>query len=165
MSIVPVSMRSTFEAAGWHQGRAVRTDPRVPTTHPARTVLAELGGLTIRDPSPRVCAIAFQFVDEGALDVVDWEAALRMKMIGIAQEDTGHGELYMTERGHVIGCSMVHPAISFVGPSIQQALEAISRGEQSRPMLLSHQKEVTLYGVVFRSGDPAVIGPSSSQFD
>ena len=81
-------------------------------------------------------------------------------MVGIAEQDDGHAELYLTQEGQVIGCSLIHPACFLVGRTFEEAMEAIARGVRARPMLLPGQEEVTLYGVTFRQGDEAVIGPS-----
>ncbi|MEO6224987.1 MAG: SUKH-3 domain-containing protein [Sphingomicrobium sp.] len=160
MSIVPESMQIPFRAAGWFEGRHVTLDADVPTGHPATAVLAELSGLTLLKPAPNVCSIAFQHVAEGADDVAEWEAALGTTMVGIAEEDDGHAELYLTEQGQVVGCSLVHPACFLVGRTFEEAMEAIGRGERARPMLLPAQDEITLYGISFRQGDEDVIGPA-----
>jgi hypothetical protein len=92
--------------------------------------------------------------------MAEWEAALGTKMVGIAEEDDGHAELYLTQEGQVIGCSLIHPACFFRGNTITEAMEAVGRGVRARPMLLPGQDEVTLYGDTFRQGDEGVIGPS-----
>jgi hypothetical protein len=89
-----------------------------------------------------------------------WEAALGAKMIGIAEQDGGHAEFYLSEGGHVIGCSLVHPACYLIGRTVQEALEALGSGRRAQPMLLPDENEITLYGVTFRRGDSEVIEPS-----
>jgi hypothetical protein len=160
MSVVPESMRTVFRGAGWFEGRIVALDAAVPTCHPATAVLAEVGGLTLLDPAPNVCSIAFQHVNEGASFVAEWEAALGTTIVGIAEEDDGHAELYLTQEGQVIGCSLIHPACFLVGRTFEEAMEAIGRGERARPMLLPAQDDVTLYGITFRQGDEEVVGPA-----
>lgn len=160
MSVVPEKMQTPFRGAGWFEGRHVAVDASVPTGHPANAVLAELGGLSLLEPAPNVCSIAFRHVTEGAPFVAAWEAALGTTMVGIAEEDDGHAELYLTQEGQVIGCSLIHPACFLVGRTFAEAMDAIGRGERARPMLLPAQEEVTLYGVSFRQGDEAVIGPA-----
>ena len=132
----------------------------VPAGHPATAVLAELGGIAWLNPAPNVCSVAFQHVAEGASSIAAWEAALDTKMVGIAEEDDGHGELYLTDRGEVIGCSLVHPACFLVGRTFIEAVEAIGRGERARPMLLPREDEIVLYGITFRQGDKDVISPA-----
>ena len=154
-------MRSLFRAAGWFDGRHVAVGADVPTCHPGTAILAELGGLALLNPAPNVCSIAFKHVTEGASSLAAWEAALGTKIVGIAEDDDGHGELYITQGGRVIHCSLVHPAVSLVGSTFVEAMEAIGRGDRSRPMLLPGQSDVTLYGVLFRQGDPSVLGPNA----
>jgi hypothetical protein len=160
MSVVPESMRTPFREAGWFEGRHVAVDATVPASHPATAVLAELGGLALLDPAPNICSIAFHHVAEGSAFVAEWEAALRTTMVGIAEEDDGHAELYLTQEGQVVGCGLVHPACFLVGRTFGEAMDAIGRGERASTMLLPEQDEVTLYGITFRQGDEAVIGPA-----
>ena len=80
------------------------------------------------------------------------KAALQTRTVGIAEQDSGHGELYLAERGHLIGCSLVHDAYWLVGRTFAHGMEAIAKGERSRPILLPEDDEVMLYGVTFRHG-------------
>jgi hypothetical protein len=81
-------------------------------------------------------------------------------MVGVAEQDGGHGELYLTERGQVVGCSLVHPACWLVGETFEDAIVALVEGRRSKPMMLPEQQEVTLYGTRFRQGDNEVLGPA-----
>lgn len=159
MSAVPDTMAKMFEAAGWFAGRQVSVSPTVPPNHPAHALLAELGGITLTRPASNMCSIEFLPVSEGIASVRPWEAALHTKMVGIAEQDDGHAELYLTDKGHVVGCSLVHPACFLVGQTVAEALEAIGSGKRARPMLLPGDKEISLYGITFRQGDEGVIGP------
>lgn len=149
MSLVPSNVASLFRRAGWTEGRRVEVDPDVPPGHPGHAVLAELGGLLLERPAANICSIEFGRFEVGRASIHPWERALRSRMVGIAEKDDGHGELYITERGQVIASSLVHPAVSFVGPSFQEAMERIGRGQRFRPMLLPGQHEVMLYGIPF----------------
>jgi hypothetical protein len=160
MSVVPSSMSQVFERAGWHRGRNVGVPADVPSQHPAHALLAELAGIRLKRPASNIRSITFTHVMEAASHVRPWEAALATTMVGIAQQDDGHAELYLTEREEVIGCSLVHFALWLVGRTFPEAREAIVRGEPSKPMLLPGENGVTLYGSVYLQGDPAVIGPS-----
>ena len=159
MSAVPDSMRKAFEAAGWTEGRRIDVAPSVPIHHPAHALLAEVGGLTLTNPSPNICSIEFRHVTEGASDLMAWAAALGTDMVSIAEEDDGHATLYLTSRGEVIGCSNVHPACFLVGRTIGEALDAIGSGKRAQPMLLPHESKVTLYGITFHQGEAEVIRP------
>ncbi len=77
-------------------------------------------------------------------------------MVGIAEVDDGHATLYLSSRGHVIGCSNIHDAYFLVGRTIG---EAIGSGRRAKPMLLPGESEVMLYGSTFCQGDVEVIGP------
>ena len=160
MSVVPRGMVRAFKTAGWFEGRQIAVPSAVPASHPASALLAELGGLTLVNPAPNICSVAFQYTAEAAELMVAWEVALATKLVGIAVKDDGHAELYLGDRGHVIGCSLVHPACFLVGRTIEEALEAIGSGKRAQPMLLSDEEEITLYGETYRQGDQAVIGPS-----
>lgn len=160
MSIVPDSMKKVFEAAGWVHGRQVDVASAVPIDHPAHSVLAELGGLTLTDPTPAIRSIAFGHVAEGESDMAAWATALGTDMVGIAEEDGGHATLYLSSLGQLIGCSNVHPAYFLIGRTIGEALDAIGHGKRAQPMLLPDEDEITLYGVTFRQGDEEVIGPN-----
>jgi hypothetical protein len=81
-------------------------------------------------------------------------------MVGVAEQDGGHAELYLTERGQVVGCSLVHPACWLVGPTFEVAMLALAEGRRSKPMMLPGQCEAMLYGIRFRPGDPEVLGPA-----
>lgn len=160
MSIVPDSMKTVFEAAGWVHGRQVDVASAVPIDHPAHSALAELGGLTLTDATPGIRSIAFGHVAEGESDMAAWATALGTDMVGIAEQDGGHATLYLSGLGQVIGCSNVHPACFLIGRTIGEALDAIGRGKRAQPMLLPDEDEITLYGVTFHQGDEEVIGPN-----
>ena len=127
--MVPSSLQKPFRKAGLFEGRQVAVDAAVPTRHPARTVLAELGSIAWLRPSTNVCSMEFLHVSENASSMAAWEAALGTTMVGIAEQDDGHGELYMTQGGVVVFCSIVDPACGFVGrplPRLWKSLDAVS---------------------------------------
>src|SRR5688500_17827247 len=62
MSVVPPSVWPLLQRAGWFEGRCVAVDATVPPQHPSYAVLAELGGIVLRDPAPNVGSIAFRHV-------------------------------------------------------------------------------------------------------
>jgi hypothetical protein len=149
-----------FRQAGCFVGRKVAVDPAVPPQHAAHAVLAEVGGLRLVEPAPSIASIAFGHVQDGAEMVRLWEDALATTMVGIAEVDDGHAELYLTDRGQVIGCSLVHDAFWLVGKTFSAAMDEISAGKRPAPMLLPGQHEVWLYGELFRPGEAGVIGPT-----
>ena len=84
-------------------------------------------------------------------------------LISIAEQDGGHAELYLADRGQLIGCSLVHPACWLVGRTIARGLDAIARGECARPILLPGEDEVSLYGSTLRPGDADLLIPGSAE--
>ncbi len=128
MSVVPAVMRTAFQKSGWFEGRQVAVAPGVPKDHQAYAILAELSGLTICDPGPNVCSVEFKAINEVDPPVTVWAKLLATSVVGIAEEDDGHSELYLTGRGQVIGSSQIHPACFLVGRTFQEAMEAIRRG-------------------------------------
>ena len=159
MHVVPSSASSLFKLSGWFEGRRVAVDDVVPPQHAAYAVLAELGGITLRDPAPNLVSLTFRHVCDAAPELALWEAALATRMVGVAEQDGGHGELYLTERGQLVGCSLVHPACWLVGQTFQEGLLDLIEGRRSRPMMLPGQREMTLYGTRFEQGDDEVLGP------
>ena len=163
MSVVPASLATVFERAGWFPGRDVVVRVDAPPGHPARPLLAELSGIALVRPQSRIVEVEFQPVSMAAGRVVAWAAALRTHMAGIAETHNAHGELYMTEAGHVIGCSLVHDAFWLAGRTFAEAMARIWSGGPSRPMLLPGQEEAILDGITFRRGDPDVLTPDSPE--
>ena len=160
MSVIPVDIAPVFRNAGWFEDRRVAVDAAVPMYHPSFAVLTELGGVVLRNPAPSVVSIAFQHGDDAAPDVAEWEAALGTKIVGVAEQDGGHAELYLTGRGQVLGFSLIHPACWLVVETFGSALQALTEGRRSKPMLLPGQEGVTLYGTRFHRGDAGVLGPT-----
>ena len=163
MSVVPLGMAPLFERAGWFPGRQVDVRPDAPPGHPARSLLVELSGIALVRPQSRIVEVDFQPVSMAAGRVVAWAAALRTHIAGIAETRDADGELYMTEGGHVIGCSLVDDAFWLEGRTFAEAMERIWSGERLRPMLLPGQQETILDGITFRRGDPDVLTPDSPE--
>lgn len=159
MALVSQSAAAIFRTAGWFVGRRADVDPAVPRQHPSYEILTEFGGLRLVAPSPRSVSLRFGRVSDGIVMVRAWERALVTTMVGIAEVDDGHAELYLTERGQVIGCSLVHDAFWLVGETFSAAMDEICAGKRHRPMLLPDQQEVWLYGDRFRRGDAGVVEP------
>lgn len=164
MTFVPTKLRPAFHHAGWFEGRNVVVDPAVPRDHPAHAVLAELNGLAVPHPAPNIEMLAFEPVSEAASLLARLEAALRTRLVGIAELDGGHAELYVAAGGQLIGCSLVHSACWLVGRTVARGLAAMADGDRSRPILLPGDGEVSLYGQVFAHGDAAVVGVDAPEF-
>jgi hypothetical protein len=163
MSVVPQHFRAEFIRGGWCEGRETPVDTTVPQSHPARAVLAELTGVRLTRPGDDIVEVDFKYIKDNDPLIIEWASALGMQIVGIAEAHNAHGELYITDRGHVIGSSIIHGACWFQGRSFAEAMEAILSGTRSRPMLLPGQTEMMLYGNTFRHGDAALITPGSPE--
>jgi hypothetical protein len=165
MTIVPPELWVRLEKIGWHQNRRVPVDSRVPPDHPAHTTLAELGGLRITWEYEDfvVTEADFQFVPSDPGLARCWEQALDTRMIGIGEYHNAHGELLMSETGHVFGSSIIHPAFWLQGRSIGEALESLISNERGRPMLLENEVSAMHYGEIYTHDDAQVLNPSSPE--
>ena len=165
MSLVPSDLESKFEKSGWHRGRRVAVDPRVPVNHPAHLVLAELGGLKLMRSfgDYEVCEVDFQYLPEKDDLTARWEAALGIELVGMAEHHNGHGELLIGTTGHVFGNSFIHYAFWHVGSTFHEATVNLMAGNPHRPMLLDHETSMH-FGREYTRNDPEVLHPSSPEF-
>src|SRR5262245_55711359 len=98
MMNVPESVRPLFIAAGWFPERQVAVSSAVPQQHPAASILATFGGLTVspyEGSEGEECGmddLAFRelFPHEGVLK--RWAGLLETRLVGIAEIHFGHGE-------------------------------------------------------------------------
>lgn len=154
----PASVRPQFVAAGWHPGRRVEVSPAVPSDHPAAVVLAAFGGLTVspdRDSGEECGPTELEFC-ELDVDRSGWSQRLGVELVGIADLQWGHGELFLANDGRCFGRSRMHPAFFLVGESFAAAVEAVLLGRRSRPLLRPDQTSVTLYGIRYTADSPEV---------
>ena len=165
---IPVSVRPLFVAAGWHAGRRVPVDGRVPARHPAHAVLQEMGGLHVgrTEGGGIECSrsdLQFGFCDDCAGDgiVSTLQTVLPSRLIGVAEVHNCHEWLLLDEAGRGFGASVVHDGFHFVGQTFAQAAERELLGRKARPMLRPDQQEVRLYGMTFRRGHPAIFDPEA----
>jgi len=156
MELAP-DARRLFLDAGWRPGRRVAVPAKVPTSHPAHSVLEAFGGLSVGTSGPGIeCAssdIAFAFVDDAEV-IPKWNQLLGVTLIGVAECHNRHGQLYVDESGRCFGTSMVHDAFYFEGHTFGEATERILLGRRARPLLEPDHDSVTLYGDHYRRGDP-----------
>jgi hypothetical protein len=165
MSLVPVDLTEKFEQSGWHRGRRVAVDSRVPVGHPAHLILAEFGGLKLMRfyGDYEVCEVDFRHLPEKDDRTLCWEAALGAELVGIAEHHNVHGELLISSTGHVFGNSIVHPAFWLEGSSFQEAMGNLMAGHPDRPMLLDTDTSVMLFDREYTQDDPEVLHPSSPE--
>jgi hypothetical protein len=158
---IPLDLRFRFVAAGWYPGRAVRVPLWVPTKHPAGDILAAFGGLTL-SPGGRVgeeCAksdLSFKDLRPYSADAEVWCRLLGTRLVGVADVDSGHGELYVAEDGRCFGLSCIHDAFYFEGVTLMEAVRRAMHGRRARPLLRPDQPSVDLYGIQFNATSPEV---------
>lgn len=165
MTLVPDNLRTRLSRAGWHAGRNVPVDPRVPADHPACQVLAELGGLclTKRYGDYIVDEVAFKY-SEWPDDLAErWEKALGTRLVAIAEGHNAHATMYMSKGGFLFQSSVVHHAFWLEGRSFGEALTNIFAGVRPRPMLLDQESSMELYGRDFTRDDPEVLTVESPE--
>jgi hypothetical protein len=156
---LPNSVREFFSAAGWEAGRRVAVPAPVPHEHPAYAVLAEFGGLTVgQSGAGKECAkqpLVFAYVEPDHA-ILKWADLLRTELIGVADVEDGHAELYVDVSGRWFLASCIHDAFAFEGASLAEAMEHLLLGKRSQPMLRPDQASVVMWGEVFKPGDPRV---------
>ena len=158
---VPDSVRPRFVAAGWYPGRQAAVSSAIPADHPAATLLAAFGGLTVtpdreagEECAPHILAFHELFPNPSITEV--WAGLLGTRLIGVADVDHGHGELYVAADGRCFGRSCVHDAFYFKGASFAEAAERALLGRRYRPLLRPDQPSVRLYGIPFTADSPEV---------
>lgn len=158
----PHDIQWLFEQSGWYSGRRVRLTEDLtagyPNDHPALTVLAEFGGLTVGvTGAGEQCAtsdVAFEEIHDAMEDIATWSALLETTLIGIAEVHHRHGQLFMDTRGRCYELSLIHDAFSFVGENLEVALGSLLLGRRVRPILRPDQQSVVLYGNEYNAGSP-----------
>jgi hypothetical protein len=162
MTEIPSSIRPLFLAAGWHRhpGRRVAVPPTVPAQHPGAAVLAEFGGLAIgQSGAGEECAtsdVAFQLLGSDASIIRAWNKLLRTELVGVANIQNAHAELYLDTRWRFFWASCIDDGFCFEGASFSEAMERLLLGRRHRPMLRPDQHEVTMYGEVITTDDPRI---------
>jgi SUKH-3 immunity protein len=159
--VLPESVRPRFIAAGWHPGRRVAVSSAVPADHPAAEILAAFGGLTITPDreAGEECApddLVFRELWPDESITVVWAKLLGTRLIGVADMQHAHGELYVAADGRCFGRSCIHDAFYFEGASFADAAEASMLGRRAKPLLRPDQASVTLYGDRFTADSPEV---------
>jgi len=121
----------------------------VPANHPARAILRHKAG-------KRRCGIDYMLVDreDYSPDIPVWECLLGTRLIGIGEVDNGHAQLFIASDGRCFGSSIVHDAFYFHADTLLCFHFMGLLGRRSRPMLLTDQQSVTLYGITFTRDSP-----------
>ena len=156
---LPNSIRPIFAEAGWKPGRRISVCPVVPLKHPAHSVLAEFGELTVgENGSGEECAkhsLSFGYIEPDRA-VLRWANLLQTQLIGVAEIENGHAELYVDASGRWFFASCIRDAFAFEGVSFAEAMERELLGRRCMPMLRPDQSRVVMWGEEFTSDDPRV---------
>lgn len=158
---VPESIRLFFEEAGWHSGRKVDVDPKVPPDHPVVDVLQAFDGLDVtlarqqsQDPSRD---LSFQF------EAMDWRyfsgyrKAKQLGLVGFATAYEDQLLLAMDVRGWCYAIALEHDLFYFMGRTWAEAAERQLLGIDGLPVILPGQTTTMLFGKVYRPGDPNLV--------
>jgi SUKH-3 immunity protein len=113
---LPNSVLTVFAAAGWEVDRRVTVPSLVPHSHPAHAVLAEFGGLMVgqngRGEECAKHALLFGYIEPGVA-VLRWADLLQSPLIGVAEMEDGHAELYVDASDRWFFASCIHDAFAF----------------------------------------------------
>jgi hypothetical protein len=121
--------------------------------------LAEFGGLAVgqngRGEECAKHALSFGYVEPDRA-VLRWADLLQSRLIGVAEIEDGHAELYVDASGRWFFASCIHDAFAFEGSSFAEAVESELLGRRCKPMLRPDQSSIVMWGEVFTSDDPRV---------
>ena len=99
--------------------------------------------------------LIFGYVEPDRI-VLRWADLLQSRLIGVADVEDGHAELYVDASGRWFFASSIHGAFAFEGASFAQAMERQLLGQRSQPMLRPDQSSVVMWGEVYTSDDSRV---------
>ena len=160
---VPQDLEPLFLAAGWHPGRSVAVPADVPAGHPAAEVLASLANLSVNgmDAGEECATSSIEFGAHlyGDPDQELYDAALGERLVSVGELDGGYALLFIDGKGRWFAASVVHQAFWLCGESMADALRCLLFGRRGRPVLLSGQTSVDLYGDAFDAQHPATYRP------
>ena len=155
-SVVSVSLRDLFLAAGWTPERASLTVDAAPI----EALYRELGGLTVgQNGTGFECAtgdVVFESAPIKDYSVGEWEGLLRVDLFRLGISSGGHEAIFVSNDCRLFGFSEIHDAFYLYGLSVTEGLEHLFCGIRARPMLRPNQESVTLYGHCYRRDHPDV---------
>lgn len=127
--------------------------------HPAWAVLAAFGNLKFIEGQWAPDSEPMEQLAIGAMyhsSLKTWSKLLRSQLVGIADVDNKHAELFLAADGRCFGLSSVHDAFWFEGISFEEVVEGIllGRPDLSRPMLRPDQESVIWCGKRFTADSP-----------
>lgn len=147
-------------AANWPVADAERGEPREFASHPAAHVMAELDGLRVGRMGIRPgqtsgeLLFGYRSCEHEDPHISEWEALLFTRLVNIAEVDGGHAAMFMDEAGACYLNSNVHDAFTYMGDSLQEALDGFLVNRWVKAMLRPGQASVSLYGVTITARHP-----------
>lgn len=149
-------------AANWPVSDGERGEPCEFAGHPAMRVIAELDGLRVGRMGIRPgqtsgeLAFGYRSAEHDDPRVAEWETLLSVRLVNIAEVDSGHAAMFMDGTGACYWNSIVHDAFAFMGDSLLEALEGFLVNRWLKAMLRPDQASVSMYGVNVTEGHPNV---------
>jgi hypothetical protein len=151
-----------FVKAGWHHSYRFAHDLDQIVGHPAHEIMSRFGGLHI-DPmdinqlEKRTADIQFMSLQDKDPLVQQWEQELGTKLIGIAEFERGHMELYVSSEGKFFANCIVAPLFLFVGHTFEKAVRKLILNDRMQLMFLPNETSNRWYGEIVKPGDPSTI--------
>ena len=145
----------------WHGHRRIEVPAGIPSGHPAESILASFGGLSLLRPDDEfpddpIVEIEFQSLPPHDKVVKTWSNLLRSTVVGIGYGHSQHEKVYVDSRGRMYADSLMHDAFYLHGISLADCLHNLLIGARAKPMLRPDQPSVRLYGKLFTKNSPEV---------
>lgn len=159
-SLTRGAVTSLFIAANWPVADGERGEPFEVFDHPAAIAVAELDGLRVGHMGIRPGQTSGELLfGDRSLEhddprVAEWEALLQIRLVNIAEVDSGHAALFMDGTGACYWKSNVHDAFAFGGDSLQEFLEDVVVNRRRKAMLRPDQASVSMYGLTITAKHP-----------
>lgn len=164
MPDLPPTIIPFFTDAGWvpHRRQSLPQNilNQIPEKHPAINMLTQFNGLKVGVcGTGEECAtsdIDFQFIEDNWDDIIIWNDLLLSVLIGIAEVQHMHMQLYIDQLGKCYILSLIDDEFLFCGNDFSEAMAALLLGRKLRPMLRPGQDSVTSYGITLTANSPEI---------
>ncbi len=123
---IPLTVRPNFVAAGWISGRRVVVERGIPVDHPAAAILAEFGGLHVRETSDVRSDVVFEYHDI-ALDplLMSWQEFLKTRFVYVGHSSGGNEYFLVDHKGCWFEATKGNIGFTFIGNTFAEAIERI----------------------------------------
>lgn len=154
------TVQKWFLECGWTCQHSAKVPDTIPVLHPAHEILRTFGGIKLLendcDDDDPYEKFEFRLIPDPDSAIQAWSRRLRSQLVGIANEDGCHAELYVDGTGRCFSNSLVHGAFAFAGDSLGDTLLGVLNHRRYRPLLRPWQNEISMYGEWIVRGDPRV---------